>query len=320
MGSVMVGLAACTLTTSLDGLTGGALDTGDGGGAVATVDGSMPGAGNGDAAGSVTGDEAGEDSAASPAPGDDGGVPFDAGVADAHDGSSVDAAASPFCASQSASLLFCDDFDEGSIAAPWDQLAQTSGSATISGVSYVSAPGAMLASVDANASVSQIDVAGYKSFTAKQGVAGTATYAFDIRIDAADESANSDAILGAIQLWNGSAYWDLELEVFYASATSDFRVAMSEDGSGGSYVPHDVTTHLPMGSWTRVTLAIVLPASFSGGATTATMAFNGTSVLSSSVNVTTSTPIPEILVGTTYATPTNGGWSVRYDNVTFAEP
>jgi hypothetical protein len=160
-------------------------------------------------------------------------------------------------------------------------------------------------------------VAGYKSFTAKQGIAGTATATFDIRVDAADTSSASDAILGAIQLWNGSATWDLELEVFYASATGDFTVSMSEDGT--SYVEHAATHNLPMATWTRVTLAIALPTG-TGGATTATLAFNGTTVASATVHVSTSDPIPEILIGTTYATPTAGGWSVAYDNVTFDEP
>ena len=93
---------------------------------------------------------------------------------------------------------------------------------------------------------------------------------------------------------------------------------MSEDGSGGAYIQHPVTAHLPMATWTRVTLTIVLPTG-AGGATNATMAFNGTTVLSATVHVSTSDPIPEILIGTTFATPTAGGWSIAYDNVTFDE-
>ena len=247
----------------------------------------------------------------------DAGTSSDAGIKDATSSDSHDSAPSPFCASLTPAPLFCDDFDEGALAAPWDQLATTSGSEVLSTSSYVSAPYAMLVTVNPNASVTAIDVAGYKSFTAKQGVAGTATATFDIRIDTADESSASDAILGAIQLWNGSAYWDLELEVFYASSTGDFTVSMSEDGT--SYVQHAVTPHLPMHAWTRVTLGITLPAG-SGGSTTATMAFNGTNVASDTVHVSTSDPIPEILIGTTYATPSSGGWSVAYDNVTFDEP
>jgi hypothetical protein len=40
-------------------------------------------------------------------------------------------------------------------------------------------------------------------------------------------------------------------------------------------------------------------------------------VASATVTVGTPTPIPEILVGTTYATPCAGGWSLAYDDVTF---
>jgi hypothetical protein len=319
---------------SFDGLTGG---DPDGGSVDAT--GSSSGSSSGASSSSGSGSSSGASEPDGAGARDDGGAgPQDGGsdaVEDSHsspplpdasvhdsgrvaDATSPDSAPGPYCTSLSPAPLFCDDFDEGALAAPWDQLADTSGAETLNTAEYVSAPYSMLVSVDPDAAVTAIDVAGYKSFTAKQGVAGTATATFDIRINAADESSASDAIVGAIQLWNGSAYWDLELEVFYASSTHDFSVSMSED-DGTSYVQHAATAHLAMDAWTRVTLAVVLPAG-AGGATTATMAFSGTTVASATVHVSTNDPIPEILIGTTYATPAAGGWSVAYDNVTFDEP
>jgi hypothetical protein len=170
--------------------------------------------------------------------------------------------------------------------------------------------------VNPNASVNSIDLAGYKSFPAKQGASGTVTMTFEVKIDAADTSNASDAILGCIQLWNGSAYFDVELEVFYVSSTNDFQVSMSEYGSTNTYLEHAVTPHMGLGVWTKVALGITLPAAGNGSAP-ATLSLNGTTVAGVMVNVTTSNPIPEVLLGTTYATPTSGGWSVAYDNVTF---
>lgn len=222
-----------------------------------------------------------------------------------------------FCASLNPAPLFCDDFDEGTaLATPWDMLASTNGAEVASAASYVSPPDSMLVTVNPNTADTAVDDAGYKSFPSKQGVAGTATMSFEMRVDAVDESATSDGILGAIQLWNGSTYWDLELEVFYEAATNDLEVSMSEDGNTVSYVQHFASTHLPLGTWTQVTLAIALPAG-TNGAAPATLAFNGTTVASATVTVGTPTPIPEILVGTTYATPCAGGWSLAYDDVTF---
>jgi hypothetical protein len=177
----------------------------------------------------------------------------------------------------------------------------------------------MLVTVNPNQPDNSIDLAGYKSFPAKQGVAGTATLTFEIAIDAADKSSNSDVILGAIQLWNGSAYYDVELEAFYQSATNDFKVSMSEYGSTNTYVQHFVSPHIPLGVWTKVAIGITLPAAGNGSAP-ATLAINGVNAASVTVHVTTNNPIPEILVGTTFATPTSGGWSIAYDNVTFDEP
>ncbi len=316
--------ATGAVTGVMESEGGSSADGGGGGGGGSSSGGA--GSSSGSSGGSLPGEDAGGpgDSSAppdgSPAPNLDAGDSPDigTGTTDAGSGGEPDASKPPaFCASLSPAPLFCDDFDEGTaLATPWDQLPNTNGSEQASTASVVSAPDAMRVTVVPNASVAAIDVAGYKSLTAKQGAAGTVTASFEIRIDAGDESSNSDAILGAIQLWNGSTYWDLELEVFYVAATNDFKVSMSEDGNTSSYVQHFVTPHIPLATWTLVTLAVTLPAG-SGGAAPATMAFNGANVASTTVHVSTSDPIPEILVGTTYATPCASGWSLAYDNVTF---
>jgi hypothetical protein len=257
------------------------------------------------------------DSGGGPPPADSG-HPTDAGPKDAGTPAPDSAPPPGFCAGST--TLFCDDFDESTpLAAPWDQLTGTGGSEAVSSASYVSSPDSMRVTVNPNQPDNSIDLAGYKSFPAKQGAAGTATLAFEIEIDAADTSSTSDAILGAIQLWNGSAYYDVELEAFYQSSTNDFKVSMSEYGSTNTYVQHFASSPIPLGVWTKVALEITLPAGASGSAP-ATLALNGANAASATVNVTTTNSIPEILVGTTFATPTSGGWSIAYDNVTFDEP
>jgi hypothetical protein len=220
-----------------------------------------------------------------------------------------------YCAGLTPTPLFCDDFDEGALAAPWDQVIGTSGHATLDTTFAVSPPDAMLTTVNAGATAASVDVAGYKSFSAKQAVAGTYALAFDIRVDKADTSSGSDAVLAAIALWNGSAVWSLELEVSYASATGDLTASLTEN-SASDYAQHAASEHLSMGGWMRVSIAITLPAG-SGGTAPATMTFNGIQVAAATVHVTTSNPVPEIVVGPTFATPGSSGWVVRYDNVTF---
>lgn len=343
--AIVASVSACSLV-SLDGLSGVNDSQSDGGGVVDQVSLSDDGAADGMRASSDGGgagqdsgdghpspdatandgqamrDAAAEDSGqsndgGSPGAGPDGAEPQDTGTT-----REAEASAPPvgFCAGLTPTPLFCDDFDEGTpIAAPWDQLSTTGGAETVSGASFVSSPDSMLVAVTPNQSVSSIDLAGYKSFNSKQGATGTATLTFEIRIDAADTSSASDAILGAIQLWNGSAYYDLELEVFYVSSTNDFQVSMSEYGSTSTYTEHVVTPHIPFATWTKVAIGVTLPAS-GGGTAPATLSLNGATAASITAHVTTSDPIPEILVGTTFATPTAGGWSIAYDNVTFDEP
>jgi hypothetical protein len=333
-------VGACSVLASFDGLSGGGgadagagsaftgsasddagsstgsdTDPGDARAPTDSTDGST-GASRGDAASAPPMGGSGEDALATTS---DSAVlnTVDSSTApDTSTGVSNDAAPAPYCTSLSHAPLFCDDFDEGALAAPWDQVSSGEGSAALDATYSVSAPNAMLSSVNNGSNATAVDVAGYKSFEAKQGVAGLYTLTFDLRIDTADLSGSSDAVLGAIQLWNGSAYWDVELELTsYGSGA--FGVSMSEDGSSpNDYVSHAASATLAIHAWTSVSIAITLPAG-SGGATLATLSFNGTQVASATVHVSTSDPIPEIVVGPTYASSASSGWAVRYDNVTF---
>jgi hypothetical protein len=326
--SLAAGLAGCSLALSLDSLTGGDAGGGPGGSgddAAMAPDVTVTDTGSVDAP--VMADGAGVDVVDETAPTEAGpdahekeDASSDASKPDAAtkpDAGKSDAATVGYCASLSPAPDFCDDFDEGAANPAWDQVTSLGGAVAVDAAESVSAPDSMVSTVDANQAEGSVDLAGYKSLTSKQGVAGTATLDFEIRIDAGDISSAADAVLGAIQLYDGNALYDLELEVSYASA-STYAVSLTEDSPS---VPHATGATLALGAWTHVTLSVVLPAG-NGGATTATMTIDGSSTLSTTVHVLSgghaiANPIPEALVGPTFATPAAGGWSVRYDNVTF---
>jgi hypothetical protein len=329
--ALTLGLASCSLVVPLDGITGGSAP--DGGSAdegdAAVGDAAADASGSVDASAGESGTDAG---VAADGPGPEGALVSDGSSLDARapdDGSKPDDAAKPddaskpdapilgFCASLSPAPAFCDDFDEGAANPAWDQVTGLGGTVAVNALESVSAPDSMVSTVDANQSESSVDLAGYKSLPSKQGVAGTATLDFEIRIDAGDTSSAADAVLGAIQLYDGNELYDLELEVMYASASS-YAVSLTEDSPS---VPHATGATITLATWTHVTLSVVLPAG-NGGDTTATMTIAGTHTLSTTVHVLSggnpiASPIPEALVGPTFATPAAGGWTVRYDNVTF---
>jgi hypothetical protein len=315
---------ACAVVTSLDGLTSGPADAGAGGEA------SPPnGVGVGDSGGIPPGEDAGTSSggpdgapdgnvADSVAPPKDSAVTDGSGPSDTSaDSTTTDTGPSPFfCGSLSPQPLFCDDFDQGPVTSLWDQLTSRHGTATLSTTSPFSAPDSMLVTVNPN--VGGIDCAGYKSFYANQGVLSTYTVTVEMRVDAADTTSASDAILLAMQLWNGNTSWDLQLELSFDSASSQLAVDLSEnatpgDGGPSQYTAHPLGVHLPLETWTKVAMAVNLTST----PNTAKLFVNDVAVGSTVVSVITPDPIPEILVGVPFAVSSSTGWVEQYDNVTF---
>jgi hypothetical protein len=337
VGLVLTGsLVGCSLTMSFDGLTGGGGSDGglndvtvvddssqgeDTGSAGPTGDGSTEGMVN--PVDATTADSGGTmhlDGGSQPdsGPGHDSGGGVEGGRdASTTPESGVDAAPPPYCSTVSPTPLYCNDFDQGALDPAWDQTTAVGGTATVVGGEWVSPPSSWQVAVNAGANESTVDIAGYKSFPAKQGASGTCNLQLQLRVDTADTSSAADGILTSIQLWNGSDAWDLELELSYDTA-STFAVALTEESD---YATHPSGATITKGTWVSVGMTLVLPAG-AGGATTATLSLDGTKVLTTTVHVLSGgaalpSPIPEILVGATYATSATSGWSVRYDNVTF---
>jgi hypothetical protein len=300
--------AACSLVTSLDGLTGGS------GGGPDSSAGDDAAASNADGNVGVNPGDDGAPLGDDGAPGDDGGAQgFDAGDA------------APFCASQSPAPTFCDDFDENPLdaaafTAPWDQVTQTGGSVVRSGGIVTSPPLAMLSTATSPVTQS-IDLAAYKVFPALTKLSDL-NLAFDVYVASADKTNKSDAVLAAIELVGAfGERWALELEVSYEAVDGGgaLDVLFSEnrdpvDGGGSGYSSHAVAQKLPLGAWTRVTMdATASPT----GATTIALHFGATEVAKYAITVDLLDGQPEILVGLTYASESSEGWAARYDDVTF---
>jgi hypothetical protein len=319
---VAAGGAACSLVTSLDGLTTpGGDDAGSGDVASVPVV---------DAAG---GKPPGKDAAPAGSDGEaDAGAPSDAS-ASTPDGASDASNASdagpdgPYCASLVPAPLFCDDFDENTgdaaaLAARWDLVSNTGGTATLSGGTFESPPDVMLITTQPHTPFS--DCAGYKSFTAQADKAGVYTLSFAIYLETPDTSNGANAVLSALQLFDPSGTWDLQLEVYYATPTAQTlrfsENASPSDGGKNTYTEHAIPgTSLPVGAWTRVQMVLDLKQPLGPlGGNTATLVFDGNPIVAEVVNVTTVIGTPEIIVGVPYAAATTAGWTVRYDDVTFA--
>jgi hypothetical protein len=297
--------SACTLLTSLNGLTGGSPSS-DGG---TTSD--APANPSDTGIPPVDGPVTTPDSASESGP-DDGGVP-DAAV-DAGDG---------------AVQLFFDDFDQdpadaAAFTAPWDHVSGLNAKATRNGATFVSSPDSMLIVTDAlTVDTQQVDCGGYKSFPTSP-TTGVYTLSFYIDVQVADETKNSDAVLTAFELFDPSgARWALQLEAVGYSAEG-LSVNFSENGTasdGGSlpYTSDPAASLLPIGVWTLVTIEVDLTdpdgPGAAAGANTATLTFATTVAATAQLHVGTVGGTPEILMGVSYVQPLSDAWTVRYDNV-----
>jgi hypothetical protein len=324
---------ACSALTSIDGLTGGGGDAGDGAslptgtgdsGVAATDGDASVSSGNDDGGGSST--DTGSVTNPEPDAGvDEGGVSSDSGgtqdasAPPADSGAGVDSAVPTYCSTISPAPLFCADFDEGqALNAIWDSLTSQGGTAALTGGSNAfSAPDSMTVSLSSTAK--NFDCAGYKAFLAEKGKTGT-TYVLlaQVRVDEFDTGTTSDAVFLTLQFYSqsSSAITDLQFELVEASGQQ--AAFLSEDilqSDGGESFPEQLASQaFPLNTWVQVEISINVASS---GNSPVTLSFNGTKVASTTVNLTMPSPIPQIIVGSTFANALPSAWQVRYDNVVF---
>jgi hypothetical protein len=327
LGAVLA--SACSLVTSLDGLSDGPDPTTDGGARPRPDAPSTDGQG-GDTSNVPSADalDSTAPSVDSTAPSLDSTAPVDAAPGDespqdgpADTGSGNDASSdtgATFCASLSPQPSFCEDFDEGSYAVGWSYVHTTGGSLALDGTEFRSSPGAMIAQ-SGIASSGYNDVAGYRSFAISGASTFTGTLELDVRDDQADATGGLAILaqLGLLDGTGGGQYFVQLVALSHGASPLNFEVneAYFATGKTVSPVKHPVTPTLALGTWIHVTFTVTAP--FAGGTGMASLSFNGTQVESSAITVPVKNFSEVLGVGLTFVqTPTNG-WTAVYDNVAF---
>jgi hypothetical protein len=321
-------LAACSISTSLDGLANGDGTTRTSHGPSSGFDDAGHALSDATSPDDPTPDaEAAQDTSASTeidsASAQDAAQATDASPAPDAGGqeSGVDAGPSSYCASLSPHPLFCNDFDEGqSATSGWDHVASLNGAASIDVAKSLSAPAAFKESVNALSTGATVDVGAYKTFPAFAAKAVTLTYGFDLYVEKIDQTHTAPAVAAAL-VYNDAAgaTWQLQLAITYTGSSISVRTPEWWAAAGGTpsgYTEHLVSATLSLQKWTRVSMQLTLP-NGSGGAATVQLTIGGVAMPATSLNVTTSKGTPEMLLGLSYVQSPSDAWIVHYDNVTF---
>jgi hypothetical protein len=228
-------LAACSLTTSLDGLKGGADDT------VTPSDG---------------GGETGASGEAGPLP--DGGTGSDGGV-DADAGPTV-----PYCDSLVPKPTFCDDFERtnANVVGSWGTRSLGGGGVVTIDPSTRTATGREL-----NASIPVFPAGSVSQASLDRSFAGIVqklTLSYALRIEAAPGQGSQQVMLVAVSppASNGD-FFAAYLFVMPSGVILIEQTFPGGAGAGGSFVQNTLTAPIVFGKWQRVemTLTLTTPAS-----------------------------------------------------------
>jgi hypothetical protein len=296
--------AACSLTTSVDGLTGGtAAGTGHNG-PPGLFDGALPDG----ASGHVT-DDGGPGPADSTIPGTgddaaptDSGAPSDTSIPPADAG---DSAPPPFCAAHPGHVL-CDDFDQS--LQPWKDTT-VNGSQGIDALSFTSAPNAYYATTTAlpNTVVAQVERS--RHFTT---VPHAYHFEYSVRIDARDPSQS--AALAAVEIFDWTTGQDDTISLTLYPGAAVAEEGYTSPGGGRLFKDYAFGRDLPNGTWMRVVSDVIFGAS--GARLTVTL--DGAIVVANKLLMaTTVTGQTDVFLGISYLQGPSSAWKVRYDDVIF---
>lgn len=223
-------LAACSLTTSLDGFTGGAVD------AVTPSDG---------------GAETGASGEAGPLPegstGTDGGIDADAGPT------------LPFCDSLVPKPTFCDDFERANanVVGSWGARSLSGGGVVTIDPSTRMATGRELnASIPVFPAGSVSQAALDRSFT---GLVQKVTLSYALRIEAAPEQGSQQVMVVAVSppASNGD-FFQTYLFVMPSGVILVEQTFPGGAGGAGNFVQNPLTTPIVFGKWQRIEMTLTL--------------------------------------------------------------
>ena len=231
-------------------------------------------------------------------------------AASTSDGSDA-GAGTGYCQTLTPKVLFCEDFDEGSLTAGWDATNTTSpATATLSTSTFESPPASFLA-LAPNVPLSQYlrsDLE--KTFT---GPIGNAALTFDLYLGQVDPNTPYTKLVSLEFDGNNPAYY-LYIQI-PNSTTIDIADQEPTADGGVQYGDFGPSPIPALNTWTHVELDL---ASSGNVTTAASLLLNGTVVIP-----VFSLPSPDAFGNVTLEIGLAGlggptsGWSVQVDNVTF---
>ncbi|MEA2746686.1 MAG: hypothetical protein QOI41_829 [Myxococcales bacterium] len=225
-------LAACSLTTSLDGFTGGADDAG-----IAS-----------DSAG-----EAGPTGEAGPLP--EGSTGNDAGI-DAEAGPAV-----PYCDSLVPKPTFCDDFERpnSDVVGSWGVRSLSGGGVVTIGPSTRTATGSELeASIPVFDAGSVSQAALDRTFT---GLVQKATLSYALRIEAAPGQGSQQLMVVSVAPpASGGDFFQTYLFVMPSGVILVEQTFPNGGTGGGNFVQNPLTVPIVFGKWQRIEMTVTLTA------------------------------------------------------------
>ncbi len=223
-----------------------------------------------------------------------------------------------FCATRSPQPLLCADFDEGSYTPGWSFFHTTQGSIALDGAEFRSSPAAMIVQSDV-ASSGAVDVTAYKTLTVTGPTTFSGTIDLDVRVDKSD-GAGGVAVLAQFGLVDGGGGGDYFVQlVVLPGAGGALGCNVNEvffDGvTTTSPVQHPLSQSIALGTWKHVTFTMAAP--YAGGAGEFTMSFDGTQVGSAPISVPVTNFTQTFGVGLPYVLTPSNGWTAVFDNVIF---
>jgi hypothetical protein len=271
-------LAACTLTTSLEGLSSGG----------AVVDGGGPGPGE-----AATGAESGSGDTGVDAP-----MPIDSGTTDG--GPSV-----PFCQTVVPAPAFCDDFERSDLKGTWDTEVLGAGGVLAIEPSTRTAQGHEL-----HATIPFFTGGGISQahLSRNLSVASAVTLSYALRIDSAPPQGAQQAMNVRIVVEGDFASTYL---LIHPDAVSFVEQTFPQDASTMSvFIEHPLAHPVLFGTWQRITVTTTL-----GASPRHTVSIDGVVAYDAPADPFFRTGLPEIVAGIDYSVAPTGPLSVRVDDL-----
>jgi hypothetical protein len=211
-------------------------------------------------------------------------------------------------------LFFCDDFDEGSLPAPWTSVHQSSGTVAQNNGVAASPPNSLDVAIGPLATAQTIN-ASLRASLGLPPLPSAMTFSFSVDPVRIDTSPNASMVLGAVDFLDAAQNRYTVQLAFDVQGGSPAMVLDELYSDGRPYVPHAITTPLTIGVFTDVSIEIDWESSMTASAR---FLVNGAQLLSLPLTIGVDARSLQISIGTTYSTEPSTGWEVRYDNVLFS--